>query len=166
MSLVASLQCFWVTDCVEARYACEKQVQNNSPYTISSCKLCKSTNTGLIEHTSGERKFRTFPTAVQPFFFTTVIVFAPAVAFTASVLATYTAFIFGTNATRKATKCNSFHYCAASHSAVNCLIVCCRLARSSLTALVAISKSLSLSCYFSRVRLYSPKRAKAVVPMV
>ena len=101
-----------------------KQVQNNSPYTISSCKLCKSTNTGLIEHTSGERKFRTFPTAVQPFFFTTVIVFAPAVAFTASVLATYTAFIFGTNATRKATKCNSFHYCAASHSAVNCLIVC------------------------------------------
>lgn len=110
--------------CVEARYACEKQVQNNSPYTISSCKLCKSTNTGLIEHTSGERKFRTFPTAVQPFFFTTVIVFAPAVAFTASVLATYTAFIFGTNATRKTTKCNSFHYCAASHSAVNCLIVC------------------------------------------
>ena len=93
-------------------------------YTISSCKLCKSTNTGLIEHTSGARKFRTFPTAVQPFFFTTVIVFAPAVAFTASVLATYTAFIFGTNATRKATKCNSFHYCAASHSAVNCLIVC------------------------------------------
>ena len=34
------------------------------------------------------------------------------------------AFIFGTNATRKTTKCNSFHYCAASHSAVNCLIVC------------------------------------------
>ena len=29
--LVASLQCFLVTDHVEARYACEKQVKNNSP---------------------------------------------------------------------------------------------------------------------------------------
>ena len=73
-------------------------------YTLSSCKLCKSTNTGFIKHTSGARKFRTFSTAVQPFFFTTVIVFAPAVAFTASVLATYTAFIFGANATRKSAK--------------------------------------------------------------
>ena len=77
-------------------------------------------------------------------------------AFTASVLATYTAFIFGANATRKSAKCDSFHYCAASHSAVNCLIDCWRLVRSSLTALVAISNNLSLSCHFSRVRLYSP----------
>ena len=68
--------------------------------------------------------FLSLATAVQPFFFTTVIVFAPAVAFTASVLATYTAFIFGANATRKSAKCDSVHYCAASHSAVNCLIVC------------------------------------------
>ena len=75
---------------------------------------------------------------------------------TASVLATYTAFIFGANATRKSAKCDSFHYCAASHSAVNCLIDCWRLVRSSLTALVAISNNLSLSCHFSRVRLYSP----------
>ena len=30
VSLVANLQCFWGSDCVEARYACEKQVQNSS----------------------------------------------------------------------------------------------------------------------------------------
>ena len=29
MSFVVSLSCFWVTDCVEARYACEKQVQTS-----------------------------------------------------------------------------------------------------------------------------------------
>ena len=36
VKVIASEPCseppmLWVTDCVEARYACEKQVQNNSP---------------------------------------------------------------------------------------------------------------------------------------
>ena len=135
-------------------------------HAIPSRKLRKGTNTGFIEHTSSVWKIRTFPTAVQSFFFTTVIVLAPVVAFTASVLATNTTLILGTYATRKSAKCDSFHYNAASHSSVNSRIDCCRLMRSSLTALAAISKSLSLSCHFSRVRLYSPKRAKAVAPRV
>ena len=32
--------------------------------------------------------------------------------------------LLGANATGKSAKCDSFHYCAASHSAVNCLIDC------------------------------------------
>lgn len=51
-------------------------------------------------------------------------------------------------------------------ASVSCRTDCYRLWRSLLTALVAVSKSLSLSCHFSRVRLYPPKRAKAVAPRV
>ena len=62
-----------------------------------------------------------------------------------------------------------YHFPAASvvpHSSFSFPIDCCRTLRTSLTAFAATSKSLSLSCHFSQVRLPSPKRTNAVAPKV
>ncbi len=135
-------------------------------HTVPSRKLCKSTNMGGYQAYIRCKENPNIPNSRSTLFLTTVIVFAPAVAFTASVLATYTAFVLGANTTRKSAKCDSFHYCAASHSSVNCLIDCCLPVRSALVAFATTSKRLPLSCHFSRVRLYSPKSANAVAPRV